>query len=201
MSNVQVRGNDHAKFGIEHLRVPFSLYVQGMAKGDHIKVFRGLYWHHGIETEDGTVIHQTGEPGRSLNAAIRETRIEDFLRKGKMRTVCYECGRDAEDVLERARSRIGSTGYGLLFNNCEHFARWCRTGRTVSRQVDSVAWTGVALGATARIAASILGRSATRSAALHGLRFLGPVGTSVALAAGAVAFVSRKRRENGPTFD
>jgi hypothetical protein len=172
-----------------------------MPKGDHIKVFRGLYWHHGIETGDGTVIHQTGEPGRALNAAIRETPIGDFLRKGKSRPVRYDCDLDPDDVLKRARSKIGSTGYGLLFNNCEHFARWCRTGLTISRQVENVAWSAVALGVTARIGATILGRSATRTAALHGLRFLGPVGTSIALAAGTVAFVSRKRRESGPTYD
>jgi len=170
-----------------------------MPKGDHIKVFRGLYWHHGIETGDGTVIHQTGEPGRSLNAAIRETPVEDFLRKGNPRRVRYDFALDPDKVLRRARSRIGNPGYGLFFNNCEHFARWCTTGRTESRQVDRVAWAGVALGITTRIGASILGRSAARSAALHGVRFLGPVGTSIALAAGTVAIVSRKRRERQPT--
>ena len=34
-------------------------------------------------------------------------------------------------------SRIGEQRYNLLYNNCEHFATWCKTGRHRSEQVDS----------------------------------------------------------------
>ena len=34
-------------------------------------------------------------------------------------------------------SRIGEQDYNLLFNNCEHFATWCKTGRHRSSQIDS----------------------------------------------------------------
>jgi hypothetical protein len=34
-------------------------------------------------------------------------------------------------------SRIGEQDYNLLFNNCEHFATWCKTGRHRSGQIDS----------------------------------------------------------------
>ena len=34
--------------------------------------------------------------------------------------------------------RLGEQDYNLLFNNCEHFATWCKTGRHRSGQVDSV---------------------------------------------------------------
>lgn len=40
-----------------------------------------------------------------------------------------------EETLKRARSRIGERNYNLLTNNCEHFAVWCRTGLSDSRQV------------------------------------------------------------------
>ena len=33
---------------------------------------------------------------------------------------------------------LGEQNYNLLFNNCEHFATWCKTGRHRSGQVDSV---------------------------------------------------------------
>ena len=33
-------------------------------------------------------------------------------------------------------SRIGEQRYNLLFNNCEHFANWCKTGRHRSSQVE-----------------------------------------------------------------
>ena len=167
------------------------MYVTLMSQGDHIKVFRGFYWHHGIDTGTGTVVHQTGEPGRRLNAAIQESPIKDFLGKGTLVIENDDPAFDPVEVLGRARSKIGSPGYGILFNNCEHFAQWCRSGRRISRQVDNAAWTGILVGIAARVGGSAF----AKSAALHSLRFLGPVGTTVALTAGAVAAASRWQRE------
>ena len=45
-------------------------------------------------------------------------------------------------------SRIGEQRYNLLFNNCEHFASWCKTGRHQSGQVESFLHT-TSLGALA----------------------------------------------------
>ncbi|WP_026659727.1 lecithin retinol acyltransferase family protein [Butyrivibrio sp. AC2005] len=42
----------------------------------------------------------------------------------------------ATETIERAKSRIGETKYNLAFNNCEHFALWCKTGLTESIQVE-----------------------------------------------------------------
>lgn len=44
----------------------------------------------------------------------------------------------AEETVERAESRLGETAYSLAFNNCEHFAIWCKTGLHESKQVDRV---------------------------------------------------------------
>lgn len=38
-------------------------------------------------------------------------------------------------VVRRAKSKIGTRGYNLLWNNCEHFALWCKTGEPMSEQV------------------------------------------------------------------
>ncbi len=38
-------------------------------------------------------------------------------------------------------SRLGEGNYNLIFNNCQHFARWCATGDHESEQVRSVAAT------------------------------------------------------------
>ncbi len=40
------------------------------------------------------------------------------------------------ETVERARSKIGERGYNLLFDNCEHFAIWCKTGLYKSEQVE-----------------------------------------------------------------
>jgi hypothetical protein len=38
-------------------------------------------------------------------------------------------------VINRAMSRLGEQKYNLLFNNCEHFATWCKTGVSDSKQI------------------------------------------------------------------
>ena len=54
----------------------------------------------------------------------------------------------ANATLQRAQSRLGEQSYNLLFNNCEHFAHWCKTGRHRSAQVEDWLHTG-SLGALA----------------------------------------------------
>ena len=39
--------------------------------------------------------------------------------------------------MRNALARIGRVGYNLLFDNCEHFASWCRYGLSKSEQVDN----------------------------------------------------------------
>ena len=51
-------------------------------------------------------------------------------------------------TLRRAMGRLGEQNYNLLFNNCEHFAHWCKTGRHRSAQVEDLLHTG-SLGALA----------------------------------------------------
>jgi len=40
-----------------------------------------------------------------------------------------------EETLQRAFSQLGKRGYSLIGNNCEHWARWCRTGEHYSEQI------------------------------------------------------------------
>ena len=41
-------------------------------------------------------------------------------------------------TVERARSKLGEDGYNIVFNNCEHFAIWCKTGVKESHQVNCI---------------------------------------------------------------
>lgn len=40
-----------------------------------------------------------------------------------------------EETVARAKSRLGEDKYNMLFNNCEHYAIWCKTGISESHQV------------------------------------------------------------------
>ena len=103
-----------------------------MAKGDHLFVDRrgGLYTHHGIDLGDGSVVHYLeGE-------TIVRTSQDYFCRGEAIRIRDYLVCDPPEVTIERALSRIGEQRYNVLFNNCEHFATWCKTGRANSSQVE-----------------------------------------------------------------
>ena len=43
-----------------------------------------------------------------------------------------------EETVRRAESQLGMRGYNIAFNNCEHFAFWCKTGKHASSQTENV---------------------------------------------------------------
>ena len=105
-----------------------------MAAADHLQVPRqhGLFLHHGIDLGDGTVAHYL--EGRE----ILRSSLDDFSQGQPVSVVPHaECSPQGV-TLRRAMGRIGEQNYNLLFNNCEHFATWCKTGRHQSAQVNSV---------------------------------------------------------------
>ncbi len=42
----------------------------------------------------------------------------------------------AQQIVQRARSRLGEQDFHLLSNNCEHFCNWCISGHHRSAQVE-----------------------------------------------------------------
>ncbi|MEY2644783.1 MAG: hypothetical protein RLZZ611_1432 [Cyanobacteriota bacterium] len=117
-----------------------------MAAADHLQVPRqhGLFNHHGIDLGDGSVAHYL--EGR----AILRSSLAEFSRDQPVSVVPYTPGQcsAAGVTLRRAMGRLGEQNYNLLFNNCEHFAHWCKTGRHRSAQVEDWLHTG-SLGALA----------------------------------------------------
>jgi hypothetical protein len=82
--------------------------------------------------------------------AVRAAELRgDWIRLGshKIQRLLDACtGRLLDDeidtspqaVVDRAERRLGEGGFDFLFNNCEHFATWCKTGNSVSRQVETL---------------------------------------------------------------
>ena len=105
-----------------------------MATADHLQVPRrhGLFNHHGIDLGDGTVAHYL--EGRE----ILRSPISEFSQGEVVSVLNHANASPAGVTLRRAMGRLGEQNYNLLFNNCEHFATWCKTGRHRSGQVDSV---------------------------------------------------------------
>ena len=161
-----------------------------MSYGDHIWVRRLGYSHHGIDCGDGTVIHFSGEPGRGKrSASIVCSTMDSFAKGGTVRTVSYGRRRTRRQSVAAARGRLGECGYNLVWNNCEHFAKWCCTGTSRSDQVRSVACgTGAAVAAPTAAVGSIARVSATGVAAgLGGSGVMSGLATAGGLIGGGAA--------------
>jgi cell wall-associated NlpC family hydrolase len=104
---------------------------------DHIYVRRGglIYSHHGIYAGEGTVFHFKGEEKEKQDPLIILTEIESFLTDGKLRRRNYKERLPRSESLRIAQGHLSEKGYSLPFNNCEHFAIYCATGKKKSKQV------------------------------------------------------------------
>ncbi|MFE4106667.1 lecithin retinol acyltransferase family protein [Almyronema epifaneia] len=113
-----------------------------MARGDQIYAMRqlmglaGVYEHHGIDCGDGTVIHYR----KLQEAVISRTDYRAFAQGTAVFTRHQPVAFIPDVVIERAESRLGERRYDLLTNNCEHFATWCKTGRSESAQLTNFGW-------------------------------------------------------------
>lgn len=92
---------------------------------DHLFAYRLGYTHHGLYVGENKVIHYE-------NGSVHHDSLDDFSKNPEVfilpkaeSPLRYE----ADLVVERAKSRLGENNYHLIYNNCEHFVRWCRCGR------------------------------------------------------------------------
>ena len=108
-----------------------------MARGDQVYVMRDVmgipYQHHGIDCGDGSVIHYR----KVGTATVSRTSFEAFAQGNPVYTLSQSVAFIPDVVLNRAESRLGEQRYNLFFNNCEHFANWCKIGKTISPQLDN----------------------------------------------------------------
>src|ERR1039457_4417005 len=117
--------------------------VPAFRRGDHLRAGYPHGAHHdGIYLGDGNVIHLTGAPdGGKAGARVRIDPLAVFAAGRPVTVRPYAGYHDPDAIIARAMSRLGDGNYHLIFNNCQHFARWCATGDHHSEQVISVAAT------------------------------------------------------------
>lgn len=130
-----------------------------LTPGDHIRVSRAAYFHHGIYIGQGLVVHFTARHGEPVkrDAIIRCDPVERFAHGDAIEIVAYGQASPVEEVFQRAQSRIGQDGYRLFSNNCEHFARWCKTGQHESPQVANAMAGATGVAGTAGLSAGAVG--------------------------------------------
>ena len=126
--------------------------------GDLIVFQRPTYKHYAANVGNEEIVHLTsaGELNSfnvvlgiaehicSTNpsiAVIKKEKYNAFYKDGDKVYVEQHCRKNrlpVSEIVKRANSQVGKTGYNLIFNNCEHFARWCCYGEWESPQVDAL---------------------------------------------------------------
>ncbi|BBP59652.1 lecithin retinol acyltransferase family protein [Pseudomonas sp. St316] len=105
--------------------------------GAHLISPRGFYLHHGIYLGGEKVAHYSGFSGALMSGPIEVIDLEHFAH-GKPVWIAQEPYEYTNDeVVRRARSRLGENRYRILSNNCEHFCNWCISGKHYSAQVQA----------------------------------------------------------------
>jgi hypothetical protein len=137
-----------------------------MAITNHIYVQCTGFVHHGIECGDGSVIHYDG-------GKVVRIPIATFCDGNQYFTKHYShCNSDLV-VIKLAESRLGESKYSLFSNNCEHFARWCKTGQHDSEQIKNIVVT-------------VSGTAASGAAVAGSISIVGAIGAEVGLSGAGV---------------
>ena len=108
--------------------------------GDHIYVKRKGYFysHHGIYAGNGQVLHFKGAIKEKKDPTVILSDIDTFLDRGKLQRRNYKQRLPHSETLQMARAQLDQKDYSLVFNNCEHFATYCATGKKKSSQVHKI---------------------------------------------------------------
>jgi len=103
------------------------------------RISKGLPYNHcGVYEGGGYVIHSAVPEGSETsqeNALIHRITLAEFKDNGDLTIIDLPQAYPADEILRRARSRIGEGGFTA--NNADHFATWCRIGEYRSIQVDN----------------------------------------------------------------
>jgi len=117
----------------------FRAIMREPQPGDHLRIRRIGYAHDAIYVGNGEVIHLWCEDFDKSLGRVRRDRLARIVgRPERIQVVDYGDCFDAATVLRLAASRLGDGGYHLTRRNCQHFARWCKTGEARSDQVERV---------------------------------------------------------------
>ncbi|MCC5643472.1 lecithin retinol acyltransferase family protein [Nostoc sp. CHAB 5824] len=111
-----------------------------MAQGDHIYCSiddnSKSPYHHGIDCGNDTVIHYQNNYKHGKDGIIRWVFITEFAKNKKIYIKKHDKCDPPIVVFMRAKRRLGEKSYNIFYNNCEHFAHYCKTGEPISPQVE-----------------------------------------------------------------
>jgi hypothetical protein len=151
--------------------MPPTGFGNELVAGARLIVSRRGYKHHGIYSGAGRVIHYAGGVCHS-QGRVEEISLRDFAGNRPVYACRAPDSLSAEDIVRRARSRLGECRYDLFTNNCEHFCNWCQLGEPRSQQIESLTRPVRMLVRAAVTFASLLQLGVCHSRCHHVLSFL-----------------------------
>ena len=116
--------------------------------GDLIRVKLGSIYHYGVFVSEEEVIQFGLAP--SARPTLKDSEIEvcasdidaflcgGFLEVAEFDRAEKKKNRRPKAIVAFARESMGKRGYHILYNNCEHFAYECVTGKPYCSQTDGV---------------------------------------------------------------
>ena len=133
-----------------------------MARGDHLSVRRGWYTHHALDLGDGYVVQYGRGVSDGGGATVQVSSYETFSKGRPIEVVASPASYEAQEIVLRALSCLGEQDYHILWNNCEHFVTWCRSGKRESPQADRFMQTASEV--VTKVAAGLVATGAARLA-------------------------------------
>lgn len=114
----------------DHWMTPRQLLrteIKKFARGDELLVRDYEKFYETLTHDDATlnVLEQASTQFNQMLDAIRGIKVK-------------ELDFSADAVIQRAESRLGEFNFDIVFNNCEHFASWCKTGISGSNQINAI---------------------------------------------------------------
>lgn len=148
---------NHSHLNLQGTRKEKVTSLAQLKPGDHVSFYRSdlSYSHHGIvlevQTNSFLIIHYAitlemlwdslvegslyfAEVIQSEWKVDLDSSSEELYLNHYDQIKCFS----NEETVRRAMKAIGKRGYSLMNNNCEHWARWCRTGDAYSEQVSNI---------------------------------------------------------------
>ncbi|XP_062571776.1 phospholipase A and acyltransferase 3-like [Saccostrea cucullata] len=128
-------------------------------EGDLLEFPRGWYSHWAVYVGNEEVVHLAGDENDGINGNIKTHHVFTICGKTFNKAIVKrenfwevvldskaeinnnkdrKCSpRQAHEIVEEALMKIGKIGYNVLWNNCEHFAAYCRYGVNWSEQANT----------------------------------------------------------------
>jgi|LSQX01.2.fsa_nt_gb hypothetical protein len=121
--------------------------IAELEAGDHIRVKRDYYYHHGVYIGNDTVVHFTGPENDSISkpneVKVMKTSIDFFAKDGVVEKAFPSVAelffvRNKKEAIKNAIQCIGNGNYDFLHNNCEDFANHCCYKKKLTSQIEKI---------------------------------------------------------------